>query len=411
MNITQNAAFASNVEVLVYDARLFWAYMEVPTVYHEAYKQGFPLAILEESFGHDQIPDSDRLWLYDEDYCSSASKYSRLLSDQNQIFNDQKDLEVLRTGLKQLRNLKRISILDQFRPPFRLDPYSWDESKYHWYDRWSDELCEGIAEPTTWAWASSVPHELHLRDFPWDFRGVTNLLIAIREYGPRLRSLDLGCKSSMLSLEIYSREEHAEILCEIAPQLTSFKLTCEVSFHDPNLLRVRPYHIKAITRILEEAKSLENLTLKLSNWPKAWSETSLITKCSHLRVLDLEWGSMEAASFRAFINTHTDTLRELRVRCISISGKDSWEKIAEELGRSLRLHMLALSCIIEQSETRDRDDYDLGNVAYLFMQRLPRHIVGLKKWKEESLIAWDKQNFMPAYDLNTISENDRRVSW
>lgn len=44
--ITQNAAFASNVEVLVYDARLFWPYVAEPEVYSKAHSLDFPEGFL-----------------------------------------------------------------------------------------------------------------------------------------------------------------------------------------------------------------------------------------------------------------------------------------------------------------------------------------------------------------------------
>ena len=40
--IIQNVAFASNIEELVYDARLFWPHLEDPEVYRRAYNRGFP---------------------------------------------------------------------------------------------------------------------------------------------------------------------------------------------------------------------------------------------------------------------------------------------------------------------------------------------------------------------------------
>jgi len=63
LEITKNEAFSSNVEELVYDARLFWRRLEDPEVYTNAYSQGFPDAYPENDI--EDVREED--WEHDDD--------------------------------------------------------------------------------------------------------------------------------------------------------------------------------------------------------------------------------------------------------------------------------------------------------------------------------------------------------
>lgn len=54
-NITENAAFASNIETIIYDARLFWRHMETPAVYRAAQRRRFPDDFFERIDTFDSI--------------------------------------------------------------------------------------------------------------------------------------------------------------------------------------------------------------------------------------------------------------------------------------------------------------------------------------------------------------------
>lgn len=59
LKITGNEAFTSNIEELVYDARLFWRRFEDPQVYTDAYSHGFPDAYPENGLGERGFDDTD----------------------------------------------------------------------------------------------------------------------------------------------------------------------------------------------------------------------------------------------------------------------------------------------------------------------------------------------------------------
>ncbi|KAI4249406.1 MAG: hypothetical protein LQ352_005661 [Teloschistes flavicans] len=146
-NITQNTDFASNVDTIIYDARLFWRYMENPKVYRAAQRRGFP----------EDFPDEDTTGLEEDGngvrvdspseaaYLESATRYSNLLREQTGILDAQEDLQVLRTALKRLPNLRHISVLDWFDDvPVHLH-FIRNADEFRWYRDWSATLCQETA--------------------------------------------------------------------------------------------------------------------------------------------------------------------------------------------------------------------------------------------------------------------------
>ncbi|KAL8826424.1 MAG: hypothetical protein Q9191_003812 [Dirinaria sp. TL-2023a] len=428
-NITQNPAFASNIEELVYDARLFWGYMEVPKKYRKALSRNFPKRYpfnpkrdrgesdsdedVEEYDNGNNTVDShgsgsastdatnESKASFEEAYRVSISRYSSLLREQNQILNEGKDLALLRTGFKQLRKLKRILILDKFNEPVEYLHFHWDIWEFDWYEKWSAELYKGIAQPTPWWVADITNRGTRLRDFPWGFESVTHLLLAAKEYVPQLRELYVGCQCSQLSWEIYSRVENVKLLRQIAPRLTCFQLNCSAAWFEPS--PPRSQRIKAVENILKETKCLRELALSTSDtYEDMWSGIFCKIKWPHLRVLDLADGLVTAGSLRAILSAHCDTLRELRFRYLHIT-EGSWADVAREAGPSLKLHMITLYYVgVGEGRQRQLGVLDAANVARDFLQCFPSHVLRARLVEPGGAIAWHKQDFKPAYEIKTI---------
>ncbi|KAL8776348.1 MAG: hypothetical protein Q9194_003200 [Teloschistes cf. exilis] len=141
--ITQNAAFASNVETLVYDARLFWRHMENPEVYRAAQRRGFPDDFYEDTPESETNGKGIKIDPPSETaYMESAIRYSDLLRQQTAIFDTQKDFDVLRAGLRRLANLKYIPVLDYFADHLDFIPFCWAVDELRWYHDWSAALCK-----------------------------------------------------------------------------------------------------------------------------------------------------------------------------------------------------------------------------------------------------------------------------
>lgn len=422
--ITQNAAFVSNVETLVYDARLFWRHMENPEVYRAAQRRGFPDDFFDEDTPESETnaskvvfhrivhtaanawkPEGVKIDLPSEAaYLESATGYSDLLRQQTGIFDTQKDLDVLRAGLRRLANLKYIWVLDYFADHLDFIPFCWAVDEFRWYHDWSAALCKGIANPSSWYDADMKNEGISIHNAPWDFRGITNLLVAIEEHAPHLRHLSLGCQISRLSAEIYGREENARPLCKIAPRLTSLKIDCDMP-HPPDLLSDR--HFKTMQDIVKNMHHLRSLSLTIPRTSDDFYEVFWDAKWSHLTILELGDGAWYSEEIEELVSSHADTLRELRLRNIEFIEGDPWEVVAKRLGQALQLRMVCLMNLADDSRLpskKEVSDKRMERSARLFMKRTPDHLLGLKV-EYGTAIAWQKQNFKPAYDFDRILNN------
>jgi len=308
--------------------------------------------------------------------------------------------------MKRLLNLQRVSVLDRFIAPLDNEHFLWEPWEFIWYHRRSAKSCKGIARPIRWSEADFGDEGMHMREFPWDFRGIKNLLTVLKEQAFRLRNLSLGCQMSSLSPEIYTRKEHAEMLRNIAPKLVSFKMDCRMPFSNQS---VRTSDcVEAITGILKEAKHLQTLCLTVEKSLDKWPEIFVGTKWPYLRVLELGEGTMTAQVFRAIANAYKDTLRELRLHQMHISGGSSWEDLATELGQSLQLHFIHLGYVSDPVDLDTRDTRYLAHdraltTARLFMQQVPTLLLSTKISNSGGeVMAWHALEFRPKFDLDSL---------
>ena len=272
--ITGKPTLAANITELVYDARLFWAYIPEPMVYANAFnKHWSELAALSDDGDKwsDVASDVDSSgnvdgsgWdEFDDDYPirppsrtdvqfaiqflrNSRLQYMAFLEEQTTILTSGQDMVALCTGLKRLPNLTKVSILDKFQHPLDYQPFVWDQHEYEKYYLWYHESFEYAVAPSTWHEAEMArlqdprPHAkaryqgrnneidpTPIKDFPWDFRGLHTLFMAIAEYVPRLAELYVGCQNSCLSAEVYAEDTRMSLWKQIAPRLEALKADCQ----------------------------------------------------------------------------------------------------------------------------------------------------------------------------------------
>lgn len=309
-------------------------------------------------------------------------------------------MDVLRTGLQRLPNLKQISVLDRFCAWLDFAPFLWAANEFQWYLDWLGEFRPSIANPSTWSDANCGLEGTALDDAPWDLRGITNLLAAVEEDAPHLRDFYLGCQASKLSADIYFREENVRSLCKIAPRLTSFKMELDMPGFDPDLPPID--HFQKVEDILQKMLSLSSLSFAFHRAPGDAFEVFWNLKLPHLTMLDLGDGYWELDNVETLVKAHVDTLRELRLRNMCIMEGGSWENVATNLGQSLQLHMVSLMSLADKTrESVYLDDDDVQETARLFMQRTPDHLFGVHV-STGAAIAWHKQTFKPTYDFDSV---------
>ena len=289
--------------------------------------------------------------------------------------------------MSRLPNLKRISVLDRF--PWRLDCNTWVHVNHEWYKDWSKHAFDGIAHPSSWTPTrfSDNGREI-LRQYPWDFRGVDNLLEAALLHTPNLRELLVGCQNSILSDEIYGRPDIVETFRSLVSRLSLLKIDAwKCRFSDIT---------DTVAMILHKAQNLEELHLT-----RCYGFQGLVMKWSRLRVLDLGDEFATWAAFEAVIHSCANTLRELRLRDVHLYGK-AWVDCSRDLGPYLRLQFVAISAMTDDVASRMNQEafsliklHESQSTALNFMSSVSRSDLGFVSCEVGyQAMAWHKGEFM-----------------
>ncbi|CAF9935588.1 MAG: hypothetical protein HETSPECPRED_009835 [Heterodermia speciosa] len=352
-SISENTPFAANFTELVYDARMF----------HDAVLEGY-----RNYYWEDHHPS-------EEMFQKSREQYKSYLQLQTSILDTGRDFDTLRMGLKRLPNLRQISILGRFRDAVYFRPFI--PTPHEWYRSWLLRQFKGIVEP-------SQLGELD-RGSVWDCRGIENLFKAVASHAPKLHNLILDCEAEILSTTIYSGPKPTAPLKTIIPRLRKFRTTCETreSLDEEEIITQRS---RDITSLLYESPQLNEIIFYL--------DRSFILKgrWSHLRVLTLIYGLLDLPNLRDFSQFHAEVLRELRLCNVQLRGVNSWEEVAEKLGRYWRLDMLLLSGLTDGTEPEQIDDLRrLESIARSFMVRISYEDLEVAT-NRRAVIAWHKQN-------------------
>ncbi|KAG6986640.1 hypothetical protein G7Y79_00075g099120 [Physcia stellaris] len=379
--ITNKPAFAANVTEVVYDARMFWSHAATRPAYDKAFFRGFPSRYEENESSDEEMDDSD----FDE-WCrgspssheglaASHQRYASLLKEQTSIIASGQDLIALCAGMKQLPNVEWISILDKFRSS-DYSPFLWDYGEWSWYHDRSNKSMEGIAKPARWRSARLTRNELE--NHPWDFKGIENLFQAVFLHAPNIKKFVVGCQMSNLSTEIFRQPAAVEAMSKIAPQLTMIKLDCTPSRDESS-----PTWIEGLTRIFHQATKLNELFITLNRSLDYAQKLFENRKWPHLKILDLGDGEVDLDLLKAISHSHADVLRELRLRNNFLVGPKDWKEAAAELGKILKLDLVALSSM---------DVAIAQATARWFMQRVPNSDLGMVG-DGGFVVAWHKQNY------------------
>ncbi|KAG6986641.1 hypothetical protein G7Y79_00075g099130 [Physcia stellaris] len=367
--ITENPAFASNITELVYDATMFWGYIAEPSMYARAFAHGFPFRFPEDDVGADftEDPEPEIDAADEEKLCSSQQRYTALLKEQTSIIDHGQDLDALCAGLTRLPNLNRIWVLDCFLDDVDFNMYI--EAHFRWYRVWSQKHTAGLARLSRCSEAAFTPGALEKS--LWDSRGIDNLLKAIGLYSSNLKELLLGCRSSKLSFEIFSRADNMKACLEIAPLLRRLKLDCRAPLDAPE-----QQGIQNMAYFIQSAQQLQELYLtcdeSLTFLPTIFQQN----KWPALRVLDFGNGDLDFLTLKAIAQCHNEVLRELRIRNMHLHGEETWKGVAIKIGRILHLDFVSVSSLSQEAElfaARERpsqSDRYLG-IARFFLSWIP----------------------------------------
>ena len=318
INISSNPVFARNVTDLVYDGRLF-----LPELAHyKSWKKAFDLVAGDERYWR-LVPNAN--WKstvaeYYESVADSLLCFTRLLEQQQGIFEKKDDYKALCAGLKNLPNITRVIVID------KLSEFEDHHSCYH-----RRSQCEIAVPflPSSWD-----PYEP--RGYGWDARGIQHLIRAVSQHGNHVVQLHIASELSCVPMPIFGMDQGLyDDACRMVRRLDLLKV------HTPldNSVAERSEQEDRLNFILSEAKNLR--CLKISGYG---IESHLLTNrvWPHLETLSLRHIGIQADDLKVIIQAHKDTLRKVLLRDVCIFGVGGWAKIIKQVGKYLRLRKLII---------------------------------------------------------------------
>ena len=375
LNISANPIFAQNVKELFYDGRLF---LHEYTAY-KCYSIAFESQVLCQSVVN--FADSELAEIHDaamilwndrvnEDYHESLADslvcYARFFDQQQSILEDRKDYEALSTGLKNLPNLTTVIALDNFYGRSDFVPLRTDD--HSWYQQRSQREMRLHVQPTSWARGWNDGRETK----KWDARGIQHLFQAVSKHGQNVRELHLASELANAPMSLFEMDQDVyDDACVLAQRLKLLKVHLYIprSELDNDLFNQED----CFDGILSEAKNLSCLAMsgridvdffKAKPWP-------------HLEILRLGDIGMSLDDLKAITRAYKETLRELLLRNVYLSGEEGWIGAAKEVGKYLRLRQVSILKVSdevtrEHSDSPYLEDEDKLAVAHSFMQSISK---------------------------------------
>ena len=417
LNITANPSFARTVTELVYDGRLFLPEFAAYKPYKEAFDANIPHITIQDRHGVDDVDtaDADQAgngtgptnnaitdsmtpswsatseWTHSEVYYETLAnnlvRYTRLVEQQQDILEDQKDYEALLTGLKNLPRITKVTILDDFSGYSEGTPLETDHHSSYKRRFWREN---GAIPPAPW------PQDTFgaMRN-KWDVRGIKNLIRAVSVHCQELTGLILTSGSSSAPMTVFEMDDGAyDAACKMARRFTSIDVKLYRSMNDSGNDMEEQY--ECLEGFLSRAKELRYLAIswlidfnliKNSIWP-------------HLETLILGDVGLKAADLKTLTQAHKGTLCEVIFRNVYMYGGEGWARAAKEMGKYLtlrRVNILGVRDEVTKAATGYSylDDETNLAVARSFMQSTPGAIVLNENENEYTIVARPDKDSLP----------------
>ena len=343
--ITSNPVFARGITEMVYDSRLFREHMMAENLYFPAFDQQCRGIVDKRNTGggsvaNTRLPDEDVEETEDSNdqpekideqtqRCRFASLkgYCRLYDEQEQILDDGEAFDVLSVGLLHLNNLKKVSIVGCF-----------ESSDCPWFATWSRNFWQGVVSPIMWFQCLGT-----IEDPIWKCRGIRTFIKAMSLQDRALTDWHFGSLETEEALELLTAGNTVAEFRTFTRSLKCLKLVCTC---DDLMTQAH-----ALAKIFDN-QDLQCLSFGLwsqdqyelhiiCSWEKYFSNT-FWPRLAHLDISNWEF---QVGSLKDLCYNCKDSLRELRIRYVSLKGPNKqilWQELAGELGQFLKLHYLYL---------------------------------------------------------------------
>lgn len=260
--IAANPVFARNVKELIYDGRLF-----LPEFGNfGSYRQAFSARMWEEFdeyedhtrnlSGYDKLNFAnevyqDSIWNMEDlgaggkmarvvagdseelyaNVADSLVRYTRLLDQQERVFQRGTDLKALCEGLKSFRNINKISALADFihSSDYYLDEKGLYMEPHEWYSSRSRLEFGLTVPPSRWCRrprSQDGGEQDQEESIKWDVRGVQSLFRAISTHCPSLKELKIASKYYKAPMTIFQLSD-----ADTARVRTMFRCLTTLTLH------------------------------------------------------------------------------------------------------------------------------------------------------------------------------------
>jgi len=350
--ITSNPVFGKSVEELVYDSRLFIDYE-----FHE----GDPCECASRCIR--PSPTVKRcgweavhlMWSGSKDVVRLARRYNEFYADQQAIFENGDDFQLLCKGLHHMPKISRLTLRDDFR--YDPDCRSAIPHAHDWYvSRTLKEIGISIrpsycksTDDTSQTGDDEIIHS-------YDVRGVSRLYKALKIANVKLQNFWTGLPvNAMLPLQILTVPLFPGLplshrLTTVDIQIdweSSLSHTVRSQQHSPDMV------LSSLLDFLTSLKLLERLGIIGQGYEDSepWITCFEGLHWPQLKRLELSYVIISRNELESMISTHRLSLRRLTLDCVHLVNGGSkvadWNNMTKELGAVLTLDVVSLANLME----------------------------------------------------------------
>ncbi|KAM0797705.1 hypothetical protein BDR22DRAFT_430195 [Usnea florida] len=233
-----------------------------------------------------------------------------------------------------------------------------------------DDFPSPIFSPSSWNECRWWPlgESRPPRNRRWDCRGLNHLFTAVLERRHNIDELHIGTENSLVPMNLFHPSSGiVNHIDRLAPRLACLKLASMQ--YQTDIREDIDVALSRLTNLMQQAKQLRTLSLSMNTdeqqsrrifhgWG-TWFQLSLLD-LGHFRVFEED--------LAAAIVSQKDSLTELGIRRIELEEPGSWERIADEIGQSLRLRKITIDYLHKDVANDPMDD------DWLYDRVLPQHV-------------------------------------
>ena len=383
-HIAANPAFNPYITEVIYDGRLFQQQFLEPARYYKEYE--LCVRLLGEEGKRALLADCERAEkeirrdikdikstgsgpserehaalkvlrerTYHGRVCKSMKQYVQFYMEQERILETETDKDIIFAGLKQMQNIRRLSVIDQFAP---VD--GWSKLPHRWYDNESSRSFGDSLAPIGWSVQNEevfhvdsdqvirTSHRLK------HCRGITNLLKAAAINSRKITNLRLGCQDFDAPISMFHPcSSDPTPVHSLARGLTRLTVHLTTHLNGDTYSNPTPGELLCLKGLLQQSKGLISLVAVISLSDRQWKDLFTGLHFPHLVALHLgRLAYLRPNDLIGLLERHKASLRKLSIYEAELRAEEeNWVDLAQRLGMSLELHSIGLASVVDFMDT------------------------------------------------------------